>query len=479
MSKTKYILSIDVGTTALKAVLFGVDGSQKASSNQEYELEKPAANIVEVEAEVYWQAVKKAVSEILNSSQIAPEQILSVGVTSQGETLIVLDKDGKALRKAIVWLDSRASEEVCEITERFSMDEIYRVSGQHEVFAGWTAAKILWIRKNEPEIFSKAAKFLMLEDYLIYRLTGEFATDHALNPSTLYYDIKNFRWWDDMLEFLQISREQLPKLLFSGEIAGKINCDIGLSSKTKVTVAPIDQISGAVGAGNIAPGMITETTGSALAICATLGQLEYDPAKQAGIYLHAQKGNYVLLPWNPTAGMIFRWFRDELGCGKSYQEMEEKAAEVVPGADGLTVLPHFNDAGGAFIGLTLAHSQAHIVRAIFESVAFMLREHIELLESMGVEIKEICSLGGASRSNLWTQIKADVLQKNITLMECDETTCLGAAVLSAAGLGVYQDLETAKNNMVRSRKIIEPNKENTDIYNQAFKKYKEREQNYV
>ena len=480
MDNTKYILAIDVGTTALKAVLFGIDGSQKAASTQEYELDKPAPGIVEVKAEVYWMAVKVAVSEILEQSQVASEQIISVGVTSQGETLIMLDNDGQPLRKAVVWLDNRAVDEAVEIAENFSLDEVYRVTGQHEIVPGWPASKILWLRNNEPKIFAKTAKFLMVEDYLIYRLTGKFVTDHALNPSSLYYDIENFCWWADMLDFLKISSKQLPELLYSGGIAGQISADIGLSSETKVTVAPIDQIAGAVGAGNIAPGMITETTGSALAICATLDCLDYDPRKQVGLYLHAQKGNYVLLPWVPTAGMVLRWFRDELGGGKSYREFDEMASKINPGSDDLIVLPHFSGAGtGAFIGLTLSHTQGHIVRAIFESIAFMLRDNIELLESLGIEIKEICSLGGASHSTLWTQIKADVLQKNIVLMECAETTCLGSAMLSAVGTGIYQDLETAKNNMVLVKKVVKMNKKNANIYDKAFKKYKKWEHKYV
>ena len=478
MTKQKYILAIDVGTTALKAVLFTSDGIQKASAIQEYELEKPSINIVEVAAELYWEALVNAIDKILKNSFIDPEQIVSVGVTSQGETLILLDSNGEPLRKAIVWLDNRAVAEAKEINKKFTLDQVYRITGQHEIVPCWTASKILWIRNNELEVFSKVAKFLMVEDYLIYRLTGKFATDHALNPSTLYYDIKNLCWWKEMVKFLEITPKQLPKLLYSGEVVGEITAKIGLSTKTRVTVAPIDQIAGAVGAGNIASGMITETTGSALAICATLDRLEYDTQKQVGIYLHAQKGTYALLPWHPTAGMVYRWFRDELGGGKSYKELDEQAAQIPPGSDDLTVLPSFSK-GGAFIGLTLAHKQAHIVRAIFESVAFMLRDNLELLENMGVKIKEVHSLGGASYSKLWTQIKADVLQKNIILMDSDETTCLGVAVLSSVGAGIYKDIEKAKNKMVRIKKIVKPNQKHASIYNKSFKKYKERKQNYV
>ena len=299
-----FILTLDAGTTSLKGALFDLAGNMIASRVHEYHLEKPAPDIVELDPEIYWLAAKTVIAEILMETKVNPKNISALGVTSQGETLIVLDKNGRPLRKAIVWLDNRAKDEAEIIKREFGGELVYKVTGQQDVVPGWPAAKILWLRNHEPEVFKATAKYLMLGDYLIYRLTGVFATDHALNPSTLYYDLVNGLWWKEMLEFLHVSEKQLPVLMNSGESAGNVSVDIGLTGNTAVTVAPIDQVAAAVGAGNIAPGMITETTGCALAICATVEHPVYDPEMRIGLYRHALPGMFVLMPWVPTAGMI-------------------------------------------------------------------------------------------------------------------------------------------------------------------------------
>jgi len=280
--KDALILTLDVGTTSLKGALIDLSGSLLALRIQEYALEKPAPDRVEVDPELYWSSTKKVIAELLAEAAVDPKRIAALGVTGQGETLIVTDASGRPLRKALVWLDNRAVAEAETIKAEFGRDEVYRVTGQQDIVPGWTAAKILWLRNHEPDIFKAAGKFLMVEDYLVFRLTGKYATDHALNSSTLYYDLPHACWWQRMLDFLHVSESHLPVLLNSGEAAGTINTDLGLSRTTLVTVAPIDQISAAVGAGNITAGMVTETTGSAMAICATVGALVYDPLKRIG-----------------------------------------------------------------------------------------------------------------------------------------------------------------------------------------------------
>ena len=477
----KYILAIDAGTTSLKGALFDLSGNMRASSIIEYCLEKPAPDIVELDPEGYWTATKSAIADILIKTQVEPKNIAALGVTSQGETLIVLDKNGRPLRKAIVWLDNRAKNEAELIRKEFGRDLIYHVTGQQDIAPCWPAAKILWLRNNEPEIFRKISKFMMLEDYLIYRLTGNFTTDHALNPSTLYYDLCNSCWWDKMLDFIGISQEKLPALLNSGEAAGNINADIGLSRKTVVTVAPIDQIASAVGAGNIKSGIITETTGCALAICAVADRPVYDPEMRIGLYRHALPGLFVMLPWIPTAGMVLRWFRDEFGNGMDYDALLESAEDIPPGSDGLIMLPHLcgmnspevnPEAKGVFYGITPEHGKSHFVRAILEAVAFSLRDNLALLKNNGIDCDAIVSLGGAARSKLWLQIKADVLQKTIRTMKCEETTSLGTAVLAAAGSGIFKDIPEAVIEMVHPADDIIPSLANKEIYDSVFNKYK-------
>ena len=480
----KYVLSLDAGTTSLKGVLFDTTGHAVASDLVEYDLQKPRPDFVELDSEVYWQALATVVRNILDKSQADPRRIVAMGITSQGETLTVVDSDGRLLRSSIVWLDNRSRAEAAEIGREFDASEIYHTTGQQEMLPTWTATRILWLRKHEPKVFEKAHKYLLVEDFLVHRLTGHYVTDRALCASTLYFDLTTNRWWEQMLKFLGISEEQLPSLKPSGDLVGTLTATaataLGLSPNTMVVTAPIDHVAGAVGAGNIKPGIVTETTGASLALCATSPEPTYDPQFRVAFNGHAVEDHYVLFPWVPTAGMVLRWFRDELGGGADYDRLCREAADVAPGADGLTVLPHFSGAGcpspdpnirGAFWGLTLGHHRGHIVRAILESVAFMLRGNLELLEELGTEIEEVRSLGGATRSDLWLQIKADVCRKDLIVMECEEAACLGVAMLGCVGTGVYRDLAEAAENMVRVKKQIWFDPDKADIYGRIYQQY--------
>ena len=480
----KYVLALDVGTTSLKGVLFDQHGTTISQQLQEYDLVKQASDLVELDPELYWQAAREVLRAILSQSGIEPKDILSVGVTSQGETLIVLDEKGQALRPAIVWLDNRSQQQAQAIAEHFSIEDVHKTTGQQEIVPTWTATKILWIRENQPDIFRKADKYLLVEDYLLFKLTGQYITDCALNPSTLYFDIVNNRWWKDMLDLLGISARQLPELTFSGQgtfaICPGAAQQTGLSAQTLITTAPMDQTAGAIGAGNISPGIITETTGAALAICATFDRLTYDPQRQIPTYTHGLKGKYLLLPWVQTAGMALRWFRDELGGQKDYDTLCGDAAGICPGAEGLIFLPYLSGAGcpdmdpaarGLFWPITLAHRQAHFTRAILESVGFVLRRNIEFLQSLGSDVKEIRSLGGAAKSDLWLQIKADMLNIPVVVMQCQESTCLGVAMLSCLTTGLYKSLAQAADNMVQVKKTILPEAGSVEKYDDVYSRY--------
>ena len=207
-----YALAIDVGTTSLKTAIISQDGTCAATHIREYELIKPKPDIVELNPEVYWNAAVEAIRSVLIKAQVPHMAITTIGVTSHGESLILLDSNGGPLRNTIVWLDNRATAEAEEIAANFDLETVYRITGQQEIAPAWPAAKILWLKNNEPEIFNKTAKFLMVEEFIIYKLTGNFATDCALNPSSLYFDIIKYDWWQEMLDFLNIPKHKLPKL---------------------------------------------------------------------------------------------------------------------------------------------------------------------------------------------------------------------------------------------------------------------------
>ena len=489
----KYIIAVDLGTTAIKVIIFQVDGQVIASSTQEYQLLTPNELAVELKVETYWQAFKKGVVEVLEKSKINPTQIKSLGISAQGETLILVDKEGKPLTNAVVWLDNRAQQEAEELAKEFGNENAHHITGQVEIVPTWPAAKILWFKKHQPEIFRKVAKFLLIEDYFIFRLTGKYLCEGSLICSTVYWDIIKKVWWKDMLAYLGVEDAQLPEIRESGEVAGpllpSIAKELNLSPETIVATGALDQACGAIGVGNISPGVISENTGAALAICATVDSPIFDKKGRMPCHYHGMPDTYMAHTFT-TGGMVLRWFRDKFCTPEmdissfikvdSYNLLDQEAAQVPPGCNGLVMLPHLQGAmapesnpkaKGVFYGFTLHHGKAHFVRSIMEAIAYAVQRNIDVLEDLGIKVDEIRSLGGGSRSLLWSQIKADVTQRSVFIMENEEAACLGAAMLAGVATGIYPNLEVATKKMVSIKKQIKPNKANRDIYKQGYKRY--------
>jgi len=489
-------LGIDAGTTSLKAAIFDLGGQLLAIDRQEYQLVTPSPSRVELDAEVYWEACCRAVRNAISKSGLDAEGIKALAISSQGETLIPVDRVGTPTRNAIVWLDNRAVEEAHLIGRQFEVEQAYRTTGQPEAVPTWPACKILWIRRNELQVFARTARFLLLEDYLLYRLTGQFVTEYGLQTSSLMLDIQNKRWWEPMLDFIGVPPDRLGRLMEPGQVVGPISKKgaeaTGLSTGTVAVTGAMDQALGAVGAGNIVPGIVTETTGGALAILVTLDKPRFDPQCRIPCHYHARRDTYCLLPWGQTAGMALRWFRDQFfhletqvarDNGLDPYDLMTQMAELVPaGCDGLTVLPHlegtacpeFNPAARAvFCGATLRHTKAHFVRAIMESVAYMLKKNLDIVEELGVTVDEVRSMGGGARSDLWLKIKADVLQKPVTAVEVEEAACLGAALTAAVATGFFADLEEGVSQMVCLRETIEPARDHREAYHDGYSRYLE------
>ena len=487
-------LAIDAGTTSLKAALFDAQGGMLALGRQEYLLLTPAPNVVELDAEVYWQALLRAVGSVLAQSRLAAQDVATLCISSQGETFIPVDAQGVPLSRAIVWLDNRASQEAKLIAERFGVDKIFLRTGQPEVAPTWPACKMLWLRYHAPEVFQRTHKFLWLEDYLLYRLTSQFATSTAQQTSSLLLDIQRQDWWLDMMAYVGLAPDRLGRLMKPGEPVGSLRRqaaeETGLSTRTVAVTGSMDQAIAALGAGNIAPGKVVESTGGALGIVAALTAPLFDPQRRIPCYLHAVPDTYCLLPWGQTAGMALKWFRDQFFALEAeaarqasrdpYDDMTAEAGRAPAGCDGLVVLPHlegafcpeFNPhARGVFFGATLRHGRAHFTRAILESVAFMLKRNLDLVEGLGIPVETITSLGGGARSPLWLQIKADVLQKPVQTVRAEEAACLGAAILGAVAVGVYPTIASAVSQMVQHKETLQPNPAHREVYQQRYEDY--------
>lgn len=489
----EYILSVDSGTTASKVSLFGEGGELLAISTQEYHLITPSALAVEVRAETLWNAFKAGVSEVLKKTEADPESIIALGISAQGETLIPIDKEGKPLRNAIVWLDNRAQEEAEILSREFNDGTSYKITGQVKIVPTWPASKILWIKRNEPNIFRKVYKYLLVEDYLIYRMTGKFVAEGSLLCSTVYWNIITRKWWDEMLDFLGVSADQLPEIRESGEAVGEIlspvASELGLSRRTIVSTGALDQAAGATGVGNILPGMFSENTGAALAICAPIEKPVFDPSGRMPIHYFVRPATYMAHTFT-TGGMVLRWFRDhfcqqEMEVGSmsgmdAYDLIGQEAARVAPGSEGLVMLPHLQGAmapeanpkaKGVFYGFTLRHTKAHFARAIMEAIACIVRRNIEVLEDLNIRVNEIRALGGGARSRLWKQIEADLTRRPVLTMKNEEAACLGAAVLAGTAVGLYKSIDEACEKMVSIKERFNPNPANLEVYEKTYQRY--------
>jgi sugar (pentulose or hexulose) kinase len=490
-----FILSVDLGTTAIKTSMFDDRGGLIAKATHEYELSTPSTLAVELDAEHYWDAFKQTLAEILAARPDSAPGIRALGISAQGETLICADQNGNALRPAIVWLDNRAQDEAEELAREFGNDLCYRVTGQVSFVPTWPAAKILWLRRNEPDLFRRTARFLLLEDYFIQRLTGKAVCEGSLVTSTTYWDFTKRTWWPEMLAYLGIGVERLPELRESGEPVGPIRdavaLELGLVPSTIVCTGALDQAAGAIGVGNIRPGVFSENTGAALAICATVPQPVFDPSAQMPCHYHGVPELYMEHTFT-SGGMVLRWFRDEF-CqpeielarhdGRDpYDLLSDMATQVPAGSEGLLMLPHLQGAmapeanpkaKGVFYGFTLRHTRAHFARSIMEAIACIIRRNIDVIEGLQIPVNEIRVLGGGSRSMIWNRIKCDVTGRPVVTTENEEAACLGAAILAGRAVGMFGSIEEAVDRMVVIKARLEPDPERHAIYDGVYARYRE------
>lgn len=437
-------LGIDIGTTSVKAAAFDDGLNMKASLTADYTLDSHG-DIVEFDANEYWNIVKGAIDEIRGKVEID-----ALAVDTQCETMILTDKEGNPLCPAIVWLDNRATEEAELIASHFGHKRVYEVTGQPEITATWPACKLLWVKRNKPEIWDKVERIFLLEDWILYKLTGKFITEKTLQSSTIYLNIKTGEWWDEMLDFIGVDKAKLPELLPSAKLVGEYD---GI----KVVTGAIDQIAGAIGAGVVKQGTVSVMTGTTMVIFLPADTVpEYDAKSIVPCHVNYD-GKYCLLSWTPTAGMALKWFKNAFCENFSFRELDALAEKINPGCDGLTFLPYlcgstmpkYNpEARGSFTGLTAEHTRGHFVRGVMESVACMLKSNLDYL---GLDVNEIRAMGGGANSPLWCQMKADMTGKRLVTLKNKETACLGSAILAGVGVGAFDSVESAAERLELDR----------------------------
>jgi len=477
-----HYLTFDIGTTALKSALISSEGRVLALHTSEYTLRAPAPDRAEMSPETYWRAAVEGARAVYAMSGAEPRALAAIGFSSQGQSFIPIDRAGRPLHDAIVWVDNRAQSVADEWQATWlSREEYRRISGYPWVPASLTLFKVAWLARHAPEAHL-AWKFLFLSDYLIYRLTGETATDRIIAQFSGLFDLGTRRWEPRLLAAAGITEEQLPHIQEPGSVAGALlpgpAAELGVPPGVPVCVGANDQIVGAVGAGNVRPGIASETTGTALALVATTETLREGRGLCVGH--HAVPGLSFAMAFANTSGIVLKWLRDLAAPGESYEAFLAGAAAVPPGCDGLTLLPHFAgtatpsfnpDARGAISGLTLAHTRAHLARAILEACACILQECIAEVGNQGTAITRVRSLGGAARSDLWLQIKADLLGIPVERPVCSDAASLGAAILAAAGTGAFRSIREAAEAWYRAAITFEPDASRHAAYQEVYQRY--------
>jgi len=475
-------LTFDIGTTALKTALVDETGQLLALHTGEYTPQSPHPDWAQMDPNQYWETAVTGTRAVFAEAEAAPTQLAAIGFSSQGQSFVPLDGSGAELYDVIVWVDRRAQGIVDSWQREWLTEEQFRrITGYPWIPAELTVFKVGWLAQNIPEAH-RAAKFLCLPDYLIYRLTGEFATDYNIAQMSGLYDIVARDWSALLLEAAGISTAQLPEIYPPGTPVGKVRsqaaAELGVSAGVPVCTGCNDQMAGAIGAGNVRPGIVTETTGTALGVIVTTQRLLEDARLYVGV--HAAPGLFYAMPFGTNSAVVLKWFRDLCAPGADYEEFLRGVGEIAPGCDGLTVLPHFSgtasptfnpQARGAISGLTLAHSRLHIARAIMESCACLLQELLDIVTAHDLSIQSIRCLGGGARSDLWLQIKADLLGMPLERPACSDAASLGAAALAATGIGQFRSVAAVADHWYQTGQIFTPDETRYEVYRQVYARY--------
>ncbi len=483
-----HLLGIDVGTSGAKAVLIDTTGTVVASATEEYPLSTPQPLWSEQDPADWWQGTQRALSRVVRESGVDPASIGGLGLTGQMHGAVFLDAEDRIIRPAMLWNDGRTAAQCAEITERVGEERLLRIAG-NPALTGFQAPKVLWLREHEPEAYARMAHLLLPKDYIRYQLTGELASDVSDAAGTLLLDLAARDWSTEILEALEIPRAWLPRVYEGPEVTGQLRDEVattlGLPQGLPVVAGGGDNAAAAVGNGVIREGSITSSIGTSGVLFAHSDGIRLDPQGRLHTFCHAVPGAYHLMAVTLSAGGSLRWLRDTLaGPGThegGYEQLVAEAEAVPPGSEGLLFLPYLTGertphrdplARGAFVGLTARHGRGHLVRAVMEGVTYSLRDGLEIMRGMGLDVGEVRVTGGGARSPLWRQMQADVFGTPITRMRAEEGPAFGAALLAGVGSGIYPDVAAAVDAAVATTGTVDPNAQTMPAYDQNYAIYR-------
>ncbi len=477
-------LGIDVSTTGSKALVIDEKGNVLATAVNEHSISTPRPLWSEQNPQEWWDASVKSIRQAIQQAGINGEDVKGVGLTGQMHGLVMMDAAGKVLRPAILWNDQRTAEECDEITRLLGFDRLLEICG-NKALTGFTAPKILWVRKHEPEIYAKTAHILLPKDYVRYHLTGDYAVDMADGSGMILFDLKKRTWSKEILDKLGIPESWLPKTYEGPEVTGLISQAAaeltGLKAGTPVVGGGGDQAAQAVGVGAVTPGIVALTLGTSGVVFATTPSPLIEPQGRLHAFCHSAPGTWHFMGVMLSAAGSLRWYRDTLAPGMNYDDLLAPATQVPAGSEGLLFLPYLTGertphpdplARGAFVGLTVRHTKAHMTRSVIEGVSFGLRDSMELIKSAGLgKIEQVRVSGGGARSPLWRQMLSDVMNSELVTVNTTEGAAFGAALLAGVGVGTWKTVEESCSATIKTLEKTTANPGAVKIYEDYYQQY--------
>lgn len=489
-----YVLGVDLGTSGTKTVLFDSCGKAVASASEEYPLYQPHNGWAEQDPEDWWNAAVKTIGNVVLKSGISPERIVGIGISGQMHGLVMLDINGKPLRRSIIWCDQRTAEECEEIESLVGRERLLEITANPAV-TGFTASKILWVKKHEPELYARCKHILLPKDYIRYMLTGEFATEVSDASGMQLLDIGGRCWSDEVLSKLGIDKQFLGKVYESPEITGYVTeraAELtGLKAGTPVVGGAGDNAAAAVGTGTVRDGAAFTTIGTSGVVFVHTDSMKIDKKGRVHTFCCAVPGKWHTMGVTQSAGLSLKWLRDnfcaeEIAAAESqntdpYVIMDGLAASSPIGANKLIFMPYLMgertphldpDVRGGFFGISAIHTKKDFIRAVMEGVGYSLEDCLSVFSEMGINPDKMLACGGGGTSRLWREMLADIYNCPVSTVSSKEGPALGAAILAMVGCGIYPSVEEACDKCVKTVETQQPDSKRHNLYEQYYAVYK-------
>ena len=480
-----YWLGIDTGTGGSRALLVNAHGKTVGSftvPHEDIRMERPLW--AEQRPQNWWDAAQQAIRGVLAEANAAGRDVRGIGLSGQMHGLVMLDAADQIIRPALIWCDQRSQAQVDEINRVAGKDSVLAFTA-NPVLTGFTLPKLLWVRDNEPAHFERLRRIMLPKDYVRFRLTGEYATDVADASGTSLFDVAQRRWSGEMARRIGIDPFILPTVLESTCVSGRISRyaanATGLAEGTPVVAGAGDQAASAVGNGIVDPGIVSCTIGTSGVVFAHMKSPEYDARGRVHTFCHAVEHAWHVMGVTQGAGLSLQWFRNNLAPGTGYDALTSEAATAAAGSQGLYWLPYLMgertphldaSARGGWIGLTAKHTRADLIRALMEGVSYSQKDCLDIVEEMGIVVESVRLSGGGARSELWQQMLADVFGKRVSVLENQEGSAFGAALLALAGTGECGSVRDVCKAAIREVRVVKPRSEVQKIYADGHRTYR-------